>query len=150
MNRENGIEGGVLNTIYDDGAGVRIDHALAMFYGASYSISNINSVAVEGKTPKDEKKGCGCALIPTGILLILAAIVSIVNSSDGQSVVVCGLLGAMIITFGVYFLCSPLPTTTWRLVFTMSNGFIETITSTDREVLERVKQAIEEAMHPTI
>lgn len=134
--------------IYDDGAGVRIDHGTATINGKTYSIQNINSVSVNAAPNKGEsqKQGCGCVLIAGAVLFVLAMAGALMGHSEVQQAVGYGVIAAVLGGIAYLVLKQPRPPPTWRLVFTMSNGTVEAIASTNREAVDRVRSAIEEAI----
>lgn len=133
------------DAIYDNGAGVRIERGTATINGKTYSIQNINSVSVEpAPTTKGAgAKGCGGVLVALGLLVGVAAIGTLNEGPTGYAVVAVVMIGV-----GVLLLRRPKPPTTWRLMFLMSNGEAEAIASTDRAAVDRVRDAIEQAMRP--
>jgi hypothetical protein len=134
--------------IYDDGVGVRIDRGTAFIHGKTYSIQNINSVGVDAEQPKNNNTGCGFLLIVAGVLPALAALGSLMEPKGDQGPGGYAIAAILLIALGVFLMRRPRPPTRWRLIFTMSNGAVEAIASTDPQVVQRVRAAIEEAMRP--
>jgi hypothetical protein len=124
----------VETTFYTDDRGIRVTNSRLVFGDTTYSMANLTSVAVK-------RERVSVAIL---ILFLLSALVWLVGSTTGLSAI-AGLGGILTLLFAVGFIVA-VALRQWKLTITSSSGESSPIASRDKRYIDKVAQAIQEAL----
>jgi hypothetical protein len=120
-------------TFYSDNAGVRITNTRAIFDKTTYSMANISSVRTEETSPK--RAGA-----------IWTIIIGVILFSIGLSADVVGLtiFGVIILLLGILWVWKA--SGEYHIMITSASGEASALKSKDKEYIDKVAQAMNEAI----
>ena len=126
--------------IYEDRKGVRITNRRAVLENAEYPIDNIDAVMIRYVKKSDSVEGVGMALG-----LVICAIGLNVGASEGGIWYFFGLFGAGLVAACGYSMSRKKHQ--HHLVIRYAHAEIDALSSTEKEYVTEIKNALEDAVH---
>jgi len=120
-------------TFYSDEQGVRITPTRAIFGSTTYAMANITSVA-RGEAPARRKPGIIIAIL--GLIIFVACI-----SFESVEGVVVG-----VVVLGLGILIAAIAKSTYHVKITSASGEAEATSSKDKQYIDSIVMALNEAL----